>query len=364
MSGGISVEKIRIGIIGGGWRTEFFTRIAHYVPKRFEIVRVYMRNAEKARAFTQKFNIPTTQNLPELFSSGLDYVILSVTRGAVYPFLERLFEAGIPVLCETPPAETLGELNALWTLKQKHNAKINVAEQYFLQPYHQSVLRLISDGLIGEVNSVNLSMMHQYHGMNMIRRYLGIDMENCVVRGRRYTAPTMRSCDRPGMEYTGEVRDCTREVLTLEFENGKHALFDFDNEQYFSYIRSRHLCVSGVRGEVYDTDVRYMDTQFSPVHSRLQRVDLGVYSNLEGYSHRGITLDGKFLYRNPYEYARLNDDEIAIAGCMEKMYRSLNGEPDFYPLEQSLQDSYLALAMTAALDSGEPFATTSQSWAL
>ena len=49
---------------------------------------------------------------------------------------------------------------------------------------------------------------------------------------------------------------------------------------------------------------------------------------------------------------------------MEKMYRSLNGEPDFYPLEQSLQDSYLALAMTAALDSGEPFATTSQSWAL
>lgn len=357
------MKKIRIGIIGGGWRTEFFVRVAAQLPERFEIGSVWMRSSEKAAAFTAKFNIPHVQSPQETFSNGADYVILSVKRGAVFPLLQQLFEARIPVLCETPPAESLAEMNDLWALKVKHEAKINVAEQYFLQPYHQSVGRLIADGVIGDVNSVNISMMHAYHGMNMIRRYLGLGFENCTIRGSRYDVPTMQSCDRPGPDNSGKLKNSIRGIATLDFENKKHALFDFDNEQYFSYIRSRHLCVSGVRGEIYDTDVRYMDDSFSPVQSSLQREDLGIYSNLEGYSHRGIRFNGAFVYRNPYEYARLNDDEIAVAGCMEGMYAALQGGPDFYPLEQSLQDAYLALAMNQALQTGEAVSTQTQSWA-
>lgn len=356
------MNKIKIGIIGGGWRAEFFTRIAHQIPEHFEIVRVYIRNSEKASAFSSKFGIPTTQNIQELMVSEIDFVILCVKRGAVLPILEQLFKAGIPVLCETPPAETLTELNYLWELKEKYNPKINVNEQYFLQPYQQSVLKIVEQGLIGEVNSVNISMMHGYHGANMLRRYLGINFENCTIQGKQYTVPSMNNCGRGGMEYTGEIIQSNRNLLTLDFDNGKTALFDFDDVQYFSYIRTRHLCVSGVRGEVYDSEVHYLDNKFHPVIDSLKRIDLGINSNLEGYSHRGIMLGGQFLYRNPFEYARLSDDEIAIACCMEKMYESLHGGVDFYPLEQSLQDSYLALAMDQAVTTGQSFTTESQFW--
>lgn len=356
------MEKIKIGIIGGGWRAAFYTRIARLVPDRFEVTRVYMRDPEKAAAYAAHFGVATTQDWRQA-CEGADYVILCVKRDAMLPFLEKLFEAGIPILCETPPAQTLAEFHHLWAMYQKYCPHINIAEQYFLQPYHQSVLQIISDGLLGDVHSVNISMMHAYHGVSMLRRYLGIRFENCVVTGKRYTVPTMRSCDRTGMIHTGEIRDCIRKLLTLDFENGRTALFDFDSEQYFSYIRSRHLCVSGVRGEVYDMDIRYMGEGFSPVHSTLRRIDLGRDSNLEGFGHRGIMLDGKFVYRNPFEYARLNDDEIAIAGCMDRMYRSLHGEPDFYPLEQALQDCYLALIMEQALDICAPVVTQRQVWA-
>lgn len=356
------MEKIRIGLIGGGWRSEFYVRAAQQLSERFEIVCAFLRSPEKAAEFTKTFGIRTVCSLDELMAAPVDYVILTVKRDAMLPMLERLFQAEIPVLCETPPAPTLAGLNELWGLAEKYRPRINVAEQYFLQPYHQSVLKLVESGLIGEVGSVNISMMHGYHAANMIRRYLGIGFENGTVSGKRYRVPSVVHCGRGGLDFSGTNSVQQRSLVTLDFENGKTALYDFNEDQYFSYIRTRHLCVSGVRGEIYDLDVRYLNEKFEPVTDTLKRIDLGAYSNLEGFSHRGFQLGGKRLYQNPFEGARMSDDEIAVASCMVKMYESLHGEKDFYPLQQALQDSYLALAMEQAAETGLPVATENQSW--
>lgn len=357
------MKKVRIGLIGGGWRAEFYARVAGQLPERFEIRCVYTRDAGKAADFSSRFSVPATARWEDFLHADLDFAVLAVKRDAVPEFLEKLFQEKIPVLCETPPADTIEGLRRLWELKAKYDPEISVAEQYYLQPYHQSILAILDQGLLGEVSGVKISMMHGYHAANMIRRYLGINFENCSIRGKRSDVPAVRNCGRGGLVKSGETVQSRRDLLTLDFENGKTALYDFDGEQYFSYIRTRHLCVSGIRGEVFDFDVNYLDRDFSPVMDTLRRVELGANSNLEGCCLRGLLLGGRYLYRNPYEPARLSDDEIAIAGCMEKMYESLNGGKNFYPLEQALQDSYLSLMMNQAAETGLSVTTERQPWA-
>lgn len=40
--------KIRYGVIGSGWRAEFYIRIAKAVPDKFEFTAVLIRDKEKA----------------------------------------------------------------------------------------------------------------------------------------------------------------------------------------------------------------------------------------------------------------------------------------------------------------------------
>lgn len=357
------MEKIKIGLIGGGWRAEFYVRAAQQLPEQFTIVGAFLRSPEKAAEFTEKFGIPAVTALDRLLAVPMDYAVLAVKRDFMLPFLERLFQAQIPVLCETTPAPSFEALRQLWALAQRYRPRINVAEQYFLQPYHQSVLQVIAGGLIGEVGSVKLSMMHGYHAANMIRRYLGLGFENCTICGKRYAVPSVQTCGRNGPDFSGRIAEFRRSLAVLDFENGKTALYDFNHDQYFSRIRSSHLCVSGVRGEIYDLDVRSLDREFRPVRETMERLDLGAYGNLEGYCLAGFRLGGQVLYRNPFPGARLSDEEIAVASCMRKMGEALRGQADFYPLREALQDSYLALMMERAEETGAPVRTETQPWA-
>ncbi len=63
-----------------------------------------------------------------------DYMIVSVSRkgGAARGIVEELAQLGMPVLMETPPADTLEDLIDFY--KKCATAKIQVAEQYQFQP--------------------------------------------------------------------------------------------------------------------------------------------------------------------------------------------------------------------------------------
>ncbi|MOA25178.1 hypothetical protein D3C78_1458880 [compost metagenome] len=154
---------------------------------------------------------------------------------------------------------------------------------------------------------------------------------------------------REGIVQDGETFFCTRDRLTLEFDNGKVAFFDFsDPAQYHSFIRTRQLTVQGARGEIDDLAIRYLTSDNLPVTQELNRIDLGKYSNQE-WSHYGIMLGEEFVYKNPYMNVRLNDDEIAVATCMDRMGEYLATGAEFYSLKEALQDTYIALMMDSAL---------------
>ena len=127
---------IRFGLIGSGWRAEFYLRIAKAVPELFELTSVLIRDSEKGRIFSDKMDVPVVNTVDELIETKPDYLVLSVKRGITSKYLPVLFKRGIPVLCETPPGEDMKELESVWDNYKIYGGKIQIAEQYFAQPLY------------------------------------------------------------------------------------------------------------------------------------------------------------------------------------------------------------------------------------
>jgi len=354
---------VNYALIGSGWRAEFYIRIAKALPDHFNLTSVLIRDHQKGVDFSRKFEVPVCNTLDALMHTSPDFVVLAVKRGITTEYLLDLFDKQIPVMTETPPGESKEDLVRLWESSKAFSAKVQVAEQYFLQPLYASWKNVINEKMLGEITNMSISSLHGYHGVAMIRYFLETGFENCKITGKRYHFPVTETYGREGMCFDGVMFSCPRDRATLEFENGKVCYFDFsDPAQYHSFIRTRQLNIQGTRGEIDDLTVRYLTENNVPVTENLNRIDLGVYGNQE-WSHYGIMLGERMLYRSPYKNARLNDDEIAVASLLDGMEQYMRTGKDIYSLRNALQDMYLNLMMEDAYKKEYAYVETSdQPW--
>src|SRR5262249_43533754 len=267
----------------------------------------------------------------------------------------------LAVLAETPPAQDLDAMTDLWKALPR-NARIQVAEQYQFQPLHAARLALMRSGLLGEIHETQMSVAHGYHGISLIRKPLGVGFRNATIRAMGFKSSIVAGPTRTGPPAEERKILTTQVIATLEFES-KLGVFDFVEDQYFSWIRGHRVLVRGERGEINNLDVRYLMNFKTPIEMQLKRIDAGQTGNLEGYHHKGYIGGADWWYRNPFVPARLADEEIAIATCLGSMARYLETGESFYGLAQGCQDHYLSILIDRAVTSGGPVESRTQIWA-
>ena len=356
------MSKAVFAVIGAGWRTEFFLRIAKALPDRFEISGILVRNEERGREFEEKWGVKTYTDLDSMIEkANPTFVVVSVPWKIAPEMTQKLVERGIPVLSETPPAPDLQGLIELYKLVEK-GGKIQVAEQYQFQPLHAARLAMVHTGKLGRISQVQISVCHWYHGMSLMRKLLGVTYENAIISAKRFVSPIIDSPDRWG-SIQQESRVVSEQVIAYLDFGDKLGLYDFANEQYFSWIRSLRLHVRGEKGEMTDERIKYLKDFKTPIVLDLKRQNAGENGNLEGYYLKGILAGEDWVYQNPFIPGRITDDEIAIASCLEKMDQYAKGGPGFYSLAEASQDHYLALMIDQAAKTGETIKTETQPWA-
>lgn len=356
------MEPIRFSIIGGGYRARAYLQIARALPDRFQIGGMFVRDMAKGQALESLWNVKTYRTLDELLRvSRLHFVVVSLPRSETPVILRELAEQGIPALTETPPAQDLAGLLEVYELVRR-GAKIQVAEQYHFQPLHAARLAIVCSGQLGVVTQVQLSVAHDYHAISLMRKLLNIGFEDVTISARSFVSPLVAGPDRDGPPIQ-EKRVQSKQVLAyLDFGN-KLGVYEFCDDQYGSWIRSLRALVRGDRGEINNTQVRYLADFRTPVYLELMRQDAGENGNLEGFYHKGFLAGCEWVYQNPFAPARLNDDEIAIATCLEKMAEYVSSGPDFYNVAEAAQDHYVSLMIQRALASQETVHTAVQPWA-
>ena len=356
------MERISFGVVGAGWRAEFYLRVARALPERFEVAGVVVRNPQKAAPFERRWGVRTFATLDDMLDAASPtFVVTCVTCRANPGVLRSLAERGVPALSETPPAPDLDGLVALNELAEA-GARVQVAEQYWLQPHHAAQLALVSRGLLGRVTQAQVSAAHGYHGISLIRRFLGVRWEASTISAKKFVSAVVQGPGRAGPPEEEKVRDSVQEFYWFDFGD-RLGLLDFTGDQYFGWIRSERVLVRGERGEITGGRIRYLKDFRTPIRLDLVRHAAGAYGNLEGNYLKGFQAGEEWVYRNPLAPAALSDDEIAVGTCLIEMAEYVRTGKSFYSLAEASQDHYLYLSAQEALRTGEPVRTERQPWA-
>ncbi|MFS0725237.1 Gfo/Idh/MocA family protein [Paenibacillus sp. 1P07SE] len=348
---------------GGGFRAQYFLRIARALPDQFRIGGMVVRDETKGRAMEGKWGVCTYRTLEQLLASeDPDFVVLSVPAAASLSYMEALADRDIPVLTETPPAADLDALLQVHERLTSRGARIQVAEQYPYYPAQIARQAMIATGQLGSVDQVTVSISHLYHAVSLMRAMLGIGFEDVEIRGMRYTSEWVAGPGRSGPPTEDVLVPATRDLAWLDF-GGKLGIYDFTANQHRSWTRSNHISIRGQRGEIWDDRIRLQTPACTELQLDLRRVNKGEYENAEGYFLKGILAGESWVYENPFAPARLYDDELAIATCLSKMAAYAAGGPAFYGLLDASQDTYIGLLIAEAIRTGETIRSTRQPWA-
>ena len=352
--------KYHFIIIGSGWRSLYYVRIAKAMPDILRLDAMYCRIQEKADKMAEEFSIHTTTSIEECVGYKPDFAVVAVNKTSICDVSIEWMDRGITVLSETPAALDMDSLKKLYRYHMsddKTDKKQVVAEQYREYPYNKARINLVNSGVLGDISCLNISIAHEYHGFSLIRAYLGIKPdENYTVSGKIYEFPTTQTLTRYDKFTDGRTAPKKRCVAVFEFESGKVAWYDFDSEQYRSPIRKNMIKVQGVRGELINNELYYLDEnnvgRKETIVTDINKVMTGNGNpNLAQVNEiKKIAFGDKILYEPVWGLRGLSEDETAIATLMCKTAEYSRGQAlPPYSLENALADAYAAILLDEAV---------------
>ncbi len=370
--GALSREPIRVAIVGTASRSDYlYGPIVRALTSDVELVSVWGRSEESARRLGESLGAPWYTDLDRLIRETAPVIgIVSVAYAANGQVGLMAVEHGLHVLLETPIAHDLGEADRIIEAAARRNVKVEVAEQFHRRPLEALKLRLIASGVFGRVYaSFNDFAGHGYHGVSVMRSYLGFDAVPTQVSGavHRYdlAAHWSRLADTRG------PRQETQEHGLVEFEGGQLGVFHWTDVGYDSPLRwwrsSRFLAERGmgITTGLYP-DVREELSLVSPdgeaplfmtVERRLERNDGGALVAM--VAHTGDPAMPTVRWDNPFAPAtkghgvQWHDDEIGVAACLMSLVNAVRGggEPA-YGGAQARLDQEIILAVHRSADEG------------
>lgn len=366
------MKKHRFIIVGSGWRSLFYVRIAKALPERFELCAMLCRTEEKAKRMSEENDIYTTTSIEECKEMKPDFVVVAVNKSSIADVSREWMGYGVTVLCETPAALEVDMLNELWRIHEA-GGRLVVAEQYKYEPLCLVQRKLIDEGLIGEPSFLHISLAHDYHGASLMRTFLALNCRtDFTVSAKTYTFPTAETLSRYEKFTDGRVSDKNRTVATFEFANGKVGVYEFDSEQYRSPIRNNYVKVQGVRGEMKDHAFFWLDQDNEPQKMRLEVCERQFVRESENpnlkYAQECRKIiavqegkSDKLMYEAPFGESDISSEESAMAALMMQAaeYDREIAERD---LRDNLEDAYMAVLMKQAAETGKEVASKAQAW--
>ena len=366
---------LRVAIIGTAKRSDYlYGPLIKSIPAEAELVSVWGRSDSSTQQLSESLGVPGYTDLPKLIqATAPDIGVVSVNYHANGEIGLMAVEAGLHVLLETPIAHTLSEADAIIAAADERGLEIEIAEQFHRRPLEQIKLKLIESGLFGRVyTAFNDFAGHGYHGISVLRSYLGFNAVPLQVSGsvNRYDLAPHWS----RLAGTRDHRIETQEHGIIEFEGGQVGIFHWTDIGYDSALRwwrsSRFLAERGMGITVgAGLDVQEKLSLLSPggeaprfitLERRWERVDGGALVAM--VAHTGdpdipiVRWDNPFRPTHQGHGVQWHDDEIGVAGCLLSLLNAVRNDtgPTYGPRQGRLdQELILALRMSAQ-DGGRP----------
>jgi len=368
---------LRVAIIGTAARASYmYVPILEALPAEVELVSVWGRSEDSARRLGERANAPWYIDVDRLIRETAPQIgIVCVAYAANGEVAKMAVEHGLHILTETPIAHKLSEADEIIRMAEARGLKVEVSEQFHRRPLEQIKLKLIEAGLFGRVySSFNDFAGHGYHGVSVMRSYLGFDAKplQVTVLVRQYDLEPhwARLANKTG------PRTETQEHGTVTFQEDRVGIFHWTNVGYDCPLRwwrsSRFLAEKGMGITVgVGLDVQEKLSLLAPggeaphfvtVERRWERVDGGALVAM--VAHTGnpelpiVRWDNPFRPQTKGRGTQWHDDEIGVAGCLMSLVNAVryDSEPTYGARQARLDQEIILAIRHSSMRGGEPVA--------
>jgi predicted dehydrogenase len=371
----VAARPLRVAIIGTAARAMYmYARLLPVLADEVALVSVWGRSDASAQRLGESLGVPWYTDLDRLVRETAPEIgIVCVSGKANDEVGLAAVQAGLNVLLETPIANDLSVADAIIETAARNGTEIEVSEQFHRRPLEALKLRLIASGLFGTVHSsFNDFGGHGYHGVSLMRSYLGFDAVPVRVTGavRDYQLAPQWS----RIHDTTDARTETQEHGIVDFADGRLGIFHWTSVGYDSPLRwwrsSRFLAQNGMGISVgVGLDVREQLSLLAPggeaplfitIERRWERVDGGALVAM--IAHTGDADLPIVRWDNPFESAlqrhgaQWHDDEIGVAGCLMSLVHAIRNdtEPTYGPVQARLDQEIILAIRESAANGGSP----------
>ncbi|KIC94975.1 Gfo/Idh/MocA family protein [Flavihumibacter solisilvae] len=156
------MKKTKVALLGAGFITDIHFESYHRFIPEAEVVAVYARNADKAKAFAQKHNIPQWyDDLDKIINeSGCEVVDICLPNFLHAKAALSAAKAGKHVIIEKPIALTLEEADEMIAACKKANVKLMYAEELCFAPKYERVRSMVKQGAVGQLYMLKQGEKH------------------------------------------------------------------------------------------------------------------------------------------------------------------------------------------------------------
>jgi len=368
-------KPLRVAIVGTGQRASYmYAPIIKALSDEVDLVAAWGRSTASAQALGELIGVPWYTDLDRLVRETAPEIgVVCVNYSANGEVGLMAIEAGLHILTETPIAHKLSEADAIIEAAASRGLKIEVSEQFHRRPLEQIKLQLIASGLFGRVyTSFNDFAGHGYHGVSVMRSYLGFEARPTQVTGAVREYPLASHWSRLAAAH--EARTETQEHGIVEFEGGQLGIFHWTNVGYDCPLRwwrsSRFLAEKGMGitvGVGLDVEERLSllaaggeAPRFITLERRWERVDGGALVAM--VAHTGDPELPIVRWDNPFRPAvqgygvQWHDDEIGVAGCLMSLVDAVrhDGVPTYGALQGRLDQEIIVALRQSSLEGGCP----------
>jgi predicted dehydrogenase len=154
------MKKINWGIIGCGDVTEIKSGPAFNKVNNSSLVAVMRRNAEKAKEYASRHNVPRWYNDADKLINDpeVNAIYIATPPSTHEAYTLAAFNAGKPVYVEKPMALNYEAAVNMATTAQAKNIKLVVAHYRRAQPLFKKIKELINNKAIGDIRLARLEL--------------------------------------------------------------------------------------------------------------------------------------------------------------------------------------------------------------
>ena len=305
------MNRLKIALVGAGNRGRtVYLPIIKTLKDDLELVAVCDEREDAVTAVGEEQDVPAFTNLEEMVRRAKpDLCAVVITPSNNHKVGVPLAEMGVSYVTETPLDTDLARADEMIAAAKRSRIKLEVAENYYRVPNERIKRAMIHAGIFGRVLSAyNDFRGHGYHGVGLIRSYIGFEVAAKRVFGFLRTFPVQEHHYRGGTH-----REESWQHGVIEFENGSVGVFNFSSLSYGSPLRRYNTSkFFGERGLCIGDEADILDDTASerrPVIVRRRTNNVhgeDVLAALTTNTHPQV------VWENPFRALPLDDGQISV----------------------------------------------------